>query len=151
MKWRHGSAGCAQLGLALSDGSVGILTPSLEEKCLGPMHSLMIEAGSLATCVDFSAQDESTLAVSVASGQLGLVQVCCCGCRNCSKLQRSVFPQACRCPSLQVTESALVMTHKFWAHDSEIWSCAFSPLEVVLCFHPDTTHRDLEGSLSRPI
>lgn len=83
MKWRHGSAGCAQLGLALSDGSVGIFTPSLEEKSLGPKHSLMIEAGSLATCVDFSARDESTLAVSLASGQLGVVQVCCCGCQNC--------------------------------------------------------------------
>ena len=83
MKWNQGCGGSTQLGLALSDGSVGILTPSLDERCLGPLHSLMIEAGTLATCVAFSARDEGTLAVSVASGQLGLIQVCSCGSHTC--------------------------------------------------------------------
>ena len=78
MKWSHGSAGTAQLGLALSDGSVGILIPSGEHRCGGPLHSLVIEAGTLATCIDFSARDEGTVAVSTASGQLGVVQVYSC-------------------------------------------------------------------------
>ena len=75
-----GPPGSARLGLALSDGSIGILGPSQEGSCLGPLHSLVIEADTLATCVDFNARDESALAVSLASGQLGLVQVCSCGC-----------------------------------------------------------------------
>ena len=79
MKWNEGWAGHTQLGLALSDGSVGILTPSLDERSLGSLHSLVIEARTLATCIAFSARDESTMAVSLASGQLGLIQVCSCG------------------------------------------------------------------------
>ena len=76
MKWTSGTAGSAQLGLALSDGSIGIFTPSLEERCLGPMHSRMIATGDVATCIAFNERNEGTLATSTASGQLGLVQVC---------------------------------------------------------------------------
>ena len=78
MKWRHESPRSAQLGMALSDGSIGILETSQEGTCLGPLHSLAIEPDTIATCIDFNARDESTLAVSLANGQLGLVQVCYC-------------------------------------------------------------------------
>lgn len=76
MKWSRWSTGSAQLGLALSNGSIGLLTPIPEDRCLGPLHSLIIEAESIATCVAFNARVEGALATSTASGQLGLVQVC---------------------------------------------------------------------------
>ncbi len=79
MKWNCKSTGSAQLGLALSNGSIGLLTPIPDDRCLGPLHSLMIEAESIATCVAFNTRIEGTLATSTASGQLALVQVCCQG------------------------------------------------------------------------
>ena len=75
MKWNEQAPGGAQLGLALSDGSIGILTPSCKARSLGSMQTLVIEQGTLSTCIDFGPDNASTLAVSTASGHLGVVQV----------------------------------------------------------------------------
>lgn len=75
MKWNKVPGEVAQLGLALSDGSVTLFTPSWREGSLGPPSSLLVGEGSLSTCIDFSPRDAGTLAVSTANGQLGLAQV----------------------------------------------------------------------------
>ena len=74
LKWNTASAGNAELGLALADGSVAIFAPPLTEGCWGRSDTLVVEEGTVATCIDFSPRAGS-MAVSTASGQLSLLQV----------------------------------------------------------------------------